>query len=872
MRTLKKTLALVLVLAMMFSLCITASAYTDDAEIEYADAVELLSLLGVIEGYPDGSFGPEKNLNRAEAAIIIAKLNGYFDKNAATPTYTDMAGYGWANWAVAYAENEGIVNGTAEGIYEPGTTLTGYMWVKMLAVSMGINAEEAGMTGAAWQIGVTKINKELGLTAGIEDMDLAAPITREQAAQCAYNALFAVRDGYTWAVDHDGHTHYFRSEEDALLFAAADLSGLTSLPYTGEWETSLGYEVFGLEGYLLGENAWGQPFYGWYLVDEGFISQDWVPATATWTEEMTAAEFFADCTAAGVAIWEDDNTEDYIKVAQTWANGVPGQEFYAKKNGTNCLFGNGTQTYLYEIVVAGKLVNRVVTIEQFIGQVTASYPAVESTGADAFVVVETYCDSEQHTTYKFFNSDLELGEVILFNVCAGKMVNVKTPATVSGTVLKHEEMNLDCEHDDIYTISGAEKKLSKHNYIETIAKAESAVWYVDDCGNLMMKAANVPFQYKIGFLLSYDAQNAYAGDKLHTCEKYEASEVFEIYDYDSGEVLTLNGAVVVDAKTNTTIFSTGAVVANNLPTNADALDLKGTAYNVSKAGISTGLVIYALDENGNVMYISDTQSYDGSLKIRTIDNVTVDVNNVYLNKGAKFVQNDNTDYIYASLETAHAVLETRTGLKNAKQGPKGEALTLPGEFVYAVNGNVVLAVAQYEQTVFEEKPVVEDVLVYAGGDYTVTVKEYYTVDKFGQLSGVKFEYVVTGLYIDGVKQAPVTFDEDPAMTPGTLYNVTITTTSKDITWEIKEAVERGTIGQVTYIGLDGGEYFMVGSKQFHMAEGATIVCVNDADMVLGTNASLAELTAINGKIIACYVVKNADGFVTDLYYWVDTTL
>lgn len=867
MRTLKKTLALVLVLAMMFSLCITASAYTDDAEIEYADAVELLSLLGVIEGYPDGSFGPEKNLNRAEAAIIIAKLNGYFDKTAATPTYTDMAGYGWANWAVAYAENEGIVNGTAEGIYEPGTTLTGYMWVKMLAVSMGINAEEAGMTGAAWQIGVTKVNKELGLTAGIEDMDLAAPITREQAAQCAYNALFAARDGYTFAVDHVDHIHYFRNVEDALLFAATH--DYTSEPYTGWWETTLGYEVFGLEGYAAGENAWGQPFFGWYLVDEGFISKDWVPATATWTEEMTAAEFFADCTAAGVGIWEDDATEDYILATEVWANGVEQEDILlAKKNGTNCLFGNGTQTYLYELPWG----NRVVTIEQFIGQVTASYPAVEATGADAFVVVETYCDADQHTTYKFFNSDLELGEVILFNVCDGEMVNVKTPETVTGTVLKIEDMDTACEHDDVYTVSGVEKKLSKHEYV-TVNGGETSVWYVDDCGNLMMKAASVPFQYKVGFLLSYDAQNEYNGDKLHTCEKYEASEVYEIYDYNSGEVLTLNGALTV--KGGKTIFATGAEVENTLPTNADALDLNGTAYNVSKAGISTGLVIYLTNEAGEIFYISDTQSYDGSLKIRTVDNVTVDVNNVYLNKGNTYAQNDDTDYVYASIETAHAVLETRTGLKNAKQGLKGEALTLPGEFLYVNATKAVLAVAQFEQTVFveEEKPVVEDVLVYAGGDYAVNVKEYYTVDAFGQASDPHYEYVVTGLYIDGVKQAPIKFkDKMPTFEAGTLYNVTITTTSKEITWEITGVVERGTIGVVTYIGLNGGEYFMIDKAQFHMAEGATIVCVNDADMVLGTNASLAELAAINGKIVACYVVYDANGFVTDLYYWVDTTL
>ncbi len=78
MRTLKKTLALVLVLAMMFSLCITASAdFTDAEEITNELAVNTLVALGVIEGMPDGSFDPDGTLTRAQAAKIIAYLDGF---------------------------------------------------------------------------------------------------------------------------------------------------------------------------------------------------------------------------------------------------------------------------------------------------------------------------------------------------------------------------------------------------------------------------------------------------------------------------------------------------------------------------------------------------------------------------------------------------------------------------------------------------------------------------------------------------------------------------------------------------------------------------------------------------------------------------
>ena len=70
MRNLKKILALALVFAMAFTFVASAADFTDAAEIgaNYLDDVNMLVELGVIAGYPDGSFGPAKNITRAEFA------------------------------------------------------------------------------------------------------------------------------------------------------------------------------------------------------------------------------------------------------------------------------------------------------------------------------------------------------------------------------------------------------------------------------------------------------------------------------------------------------------------------------------------------------------------------------------------------------------------------------------------------------------------------------------------------------------------------------------------------------------------------------------------------------------------------------------
>ena len=72
----KKFLALVLALVMTMSLVTIAGAedYTDAADMNYADAVEVMSAVGVVGGYADGSFNPAGTLTRGAAAKIICNM------------------------------------------------------------------------------------------------------------------------------------------------------------------------------------------------------------------------------------------------------------------------------------------------------------------------------------------------------------------------------------------------------------------------------------------------------------------------------------------------------------------------------------------------------------------------------------------------------------------------------------------------------------------------------------------------------------------------------------------------------------------------------------------------------------------------------
>ena len=186
MRTLKKTLCLVLCLAMMAGLCVFASAdFKDQDKIENEEAVAVLTGIGVIQGDDKGNFNPEGTLTRAEATVIITKLLGAADIKATTDKFTDVKADFWGMPYIAYCVAEGVVAGMGDGTFAPNAKLTGYQWATLLLRALGYKIE-----GETWQIDVAKLVKSEKLAEGMTFVG-TNEITRQEACQMAFNALDA---------------------------------------------------------------------------------------------------------------------------------------------------------------------------------------------------------------------------------------------------------------------------------------------------------------------------------------------------------------------------------------------------------------------------------------------------------------------------------------------------------------------------------------------------------------------------------------------------------------------------------------------------------------------------------------------------------
>ena len=96
--------------------------YSDVAATSwYNTAVSTLSSMGIITGYPDGTFRPNAAITRAEFAAIAARFDNDGDKAAAK--FSDIATH-WAKDEISIAYNNGWITGYPDGTFGPQRDIT----------------------------------------------------------------------------------------------------------------------------------------------------------------------------------------------------------------------------------------------------------------------------------------------------------------------------------------------------------------------------------------------------------------------------------------------------------------------------------------------------------------------------------------------------------------------------------------------------------------------------------------------------------------------------------------------------------------------------------------------------------------------------
>lgn len=92
--------------------------FSDQIPSWAAEAVNSLRKEGIIGGYPDGTFRPANNISRAEIVSMLVRALNSRD-NQTGKQFTDVSSSHWAYSSIQTASGMGIVNGFSNGTFKP---------------------------------------------------------------------------------------------------------------------------------------------------------------------------------------------------------------------------------------------------------------------------------------------------------------------------------------------------------------------------------------------------------------------------------------------------------------------------------------------------------------------------------------------------------------------------------------------------------------------------------------------------------------------------------------------------------------------------------------------------------------------------------
>lgn len=255
--------------------------FSDVSDSYTATAVETLRLMGVLDGYGDGTFRPDTVLNRAQfckMAVYAMDGSGELGRYSTVTIFPDVKPSHWASAYINMAARKGIISGFADGKFKPGQTVTAGQAVTILMRGLGYKDEDMGGVWPQSYMAEAQTNgllKSTGITSAY------AGLTRAQAARLFLNlfeakhgkgdALFSYKVGeevYLTAVDggkgtmtaggktytmaHPVASTSLIGSKGKVVLNGAGGEALTFLPITGSNGVSNAAVIIGSNGSVAG--------------------------------------------------------------------------------------------------------------------------------------------------------------------------------------------------------------------------------------------------------------------------------------------------------------------------------------------------------------------------------------------------------------------------------------------------------------------------------------------------------------------------------------------------------------------------------------------------------------------------------------------
>ena len=197
----KRLLTWLLSVSMLASLLVVPAGAASAATTRFSDitdnytatAVETLRLMGVLDGYGDGTFRPNAVLTRAQfckMAVYAMDGSSELGRYSTVTIFPDVKPSLWAASYINMAAKKGVIAGFADGKFKPNQTVTAGQAVTILMRGLGYKDENMG---GVWPQGYMAEAKTCGLLKSTGITSAYSALTRGQAAKLFLNLFEAKR-------------------------------------------------------------------------------------------------------------------------------------------------------------------------------------------------------------------------------------------------------------------------------------------------------------------------------------------------------------------------------------------------------------------------------------------------------------------------------------------------------------------------------------------------------------------------------------------------------------------------------------------------------------------------------------------------------
>ena len=790
----KKVLSLVLCVAMLLSVMVMgtgAASFTDQDEFSdnYAEAAEVLTGMGIIQGYDDGSFLPQRNINRAQVATMIYRAatgdvtDSKISQFVGEDLFDDVNADDWFAGYVNYCGNAEYIKGFTPDTFGPYKQVTGYQVLAMILRAVGYD-ENNEYTGDQWTLRVAATAREQGLLDNLNpDTNLAEPATRELVAQLIFEAIQIDTVRYSLAAGE-----YRPSTTPA---------------------SSLGEQVFDLD-VNNSADEWGRPEVLWTYNtgDEETVIE--IDPVATYTTAVNDCDVYEDTGISGdvAAYVNSGRWNDTYNISKTATKDNIGAQ------------GQLVEVYDYT-TVDGKDATRIVVIDTFLAQVTnvteAKYDSNNHLAKDASLTLTVYDGANTSVTLTNGSTNYTYaeGDMLLINaytndkdeVISGDGQYVEIVSAAESFVGAQTKIHSNANY---HTVNGTDYP-DAVKFIRDDAgtnRTENFNWWMDQYDNLIGVTGITSNYAVLKDMIWIQGTPGYAQATLVYMDGTEATVTVNSIDgtQGNGDFSSWNANNTVPYMNDSA--TTGAFTGKYAHVSTDS----------SLNGLYEGYAMYRVDTNSDgSVNLQGMETYtNNTLNIGYQDNVTLKVDGsaildngspiTHVNNATKFlVKSGDTYTAYTGTadlpkfnnQTVEVFYDDANGddvsdyvyIKSYSDFAGGRYVFATSDASYVTAGdNVVTLEGIYVDGVLTEVKTTEslatELKANMGKLYWATWDDVKTSDTYGQLTGINLvdEYMdYDGISLDKIFANYLEDTSELKLVGNTLY------VNKDLSYNVTNA-------------------------------------------------------------------------------------